>query len=150
MTMIILPGGQFAEKGLVLNLPVHVNTVLDQVLPFSESPCACVVHFEAGKPKPSSVKYVLDTENVLQAFRWLQKNNPLYHDLSFTSFNGIECQINSNSVDCDESPSMGSAELFKNIDNLEEISMTRNGPAPARVYILLSTRFLRFHLKIEM
>ena len=31
MTLVVLPGGQYAEKGLVLNLPSDVQNVADQL-----------------------------------------------------------------------------------------------------------------------
>lgn len=31
MTLIVLPGGQFAEKGLVLNLPTDVQNIANQL-----------------------------------------------------------------------------------------------------------------------
>ena len=49
-TMIILPGGQYAEKGMVLNLPRNVSVTVESVSSLPDLNQMCVVHFENGEP----------------------------------------------------------------------------------------------------
>lgn len=118
MTMLILPGGQFAEKGMVLNLPMNVTPVVQQLSKLTNSTSICVVNFEAGKTKPSSVDYLIDPHKLLLAFNWLKLHNHLYHDLCtdnqlvdlMSTAEASSSNVDSNSPGAD-------------VGNLEEMSM---------------------------
>jgi hypothetical protein len=45
MTIIVLPGGQFAEKGLVLNLPTDVQNIASQLPRLCKDLDLISVHF---------------------------------------------------------------------------------------------------------
>ena len=76
-TVIILPGGQYAEKGLVLNLPVDISAVTSQIS-LSLDHHVCAIHFEAAKSTPASTQYLVKPHLIWQEFSWLKRNNHLY------------------------------------------------------------------------
>ncbi len=78
MLMIILPGGQFAEKGLVLNLPVDVTDIANQVESIGNNTHMCAVNFEASKLTSVKTKHFVRPSYLQKAFKWLQENNHLY------------------------------------------------------------------------
>ncbi len=75
--MVILPGGQYAEKGLVVNLPQDVSNVISQISGLEN---ICVVQFEMGLPVGSTNGYLIDPIKVKDAATWLTQHNLLYHD----------------------------------------------------------------------
>ena len=77
MTMIILPGGQYAEKGLVLNIPVNVTQVTSQ-LPQVQHDSTCFVSFEDSQ---TDAQYIINPCKVWEAFNWLKHNNHLYEQI---------------------------------------------------------------------
>lgn len=82
MTLVVLPGGQYAEKGLVLNLPSDIHDVANQ-LPVKS------VHSDIVGVKFIDDKHVLDDDikyfasylKVFQALKWLKRHNILYRDV---------------------------------------------------------------------
>ena len=88
MAIIMLPGGQYAEKGLVLNMPVNVNNVTSQ-LPLLERNVTCFVSFEGSETK----LYAINPGKVVDAYAWLKENNHLYHDVqNNTAFSTVTTQ----------------------------------------------------------
>jgi hypothetical protein len=120
MTMIILPGGQFAEKGLVLNLPVDIQAIMNQ-LPFKAAPSdICCVKFEAGKPQ-STQNYFVRPLDLAAAFKWLHGNNHLYSDLVYAN-SPKPLSALANQTDC-HSDRTYCNELQVILSDLEEASM---------------------------
>lgn len=83
MTLVVLPGGQYAEKGLVLNLPSDVQNVANQ-LPIKSAYSAMVgVKFIDDKHvSDDDIKYFASPLKVFQALKWLKKHNILYSDVN--------------------------------------------------------------------
>ena len=75
ITLIILPGGQYAEKGLVLNMPVNITQINSQ-LPQLQHNTTCLVSFDDSH---SSAQYLFDPSKVWEAYNWLKCNNHLYY-----------------------------------------------------------------------
>jgi hypothetical protein len=119
MTMLILPGGQFAEKGMVLNLPMNVSPVVEQLTKLTNSTSMCVVNFEAGKTKPSSVDYLIDPHKLLLAFNWLKLHNHLYQDLCTDSQLVDMSTTGKSAINLDQSMNLCDAD----VNSLEEMSM---------------------------
>ena len=109
MSFIILPGGQYAEKGMVLNLPRNIDNIANQVFKIDGNNF-CVVNFETGKTVASEVHNIVDPQKLKSALLWLKKNNKLYSDMSFKSCiaDGFENY---------------ESELASEVENLENISM---------------------------
>ena len=80
MTVVILPGGQFAERGLLLNLPVDVEDIAEQLDSLSNLN-QCMVKFEAGKAVGRSTRQMIRPHLVFEALQWLHENNILYQDI---------------------------------------------------------------------
>ena len=79
MTMVILPGGQYAERGLVLNIPVNHKVISDQ-LKEMRTFSLCSVKFQAGKAEKSNLNHLVRPNIVYDAFHWLHLHNVLYKD----------------------------------------------------------------------
>ncbi|WAQ95118.1 hypothetical protein MAR_007589 [Mya arenaria] len=73
MTLVILPGGQYAEKGLVVDLPRDVHTLVEGLAKFDN---LCIVHFEHDNAVGSSGRS--------------QKNNRLYSESSTCDFENFQ------------------------------------------------------------
>ena len=84
MTFYILPGGQYARKGLVLNIPVKTDFLNNQ-LPTLTNSNVCAVRFN---PTGTHSEHLPLTHYVRPpllnaAFTWLRTNNHLYTDDDF-------------------------------------------------------------------
>ncbi|XP_048731467.2 uncharacterized protein LOC125648408 [Ostrea edulis] len=84
MTLIFLPGGQYAQKGLVLNLPVNIENIIEQ-FPQNLEQCPLI---ELKFENSNGSLYVgnhhkIRSKKYAEAMHWLIKNNCYYTDLSF-------------------------------------------------------------------
>ena len=77
LTMIILPGGQYTEKGLVLNLFVNFQVVANQLQSVSDV-LFCAVKFHAGSPRVKNMGHMIRPNMLYNAFKCLQRSNHLY------------------------------------------------------------------------
>ena len=119
-TFIILPGGQYAEKGLMLNLPVDISAVTSQ-LPSLLQHNTCAVTFEAGNPTTTSVQHMINPQNVWDALQWLHAHNHLYHNVNISQMSHIP--LNDSNISTDD--------MVDNIDSTEENSyIPLDYPAP--------------------
>ena len=116
MTMIILPGGQYAERGLVLNLPVNHDSVVQQLRCMNSS-MFCTVKFVAGLPRQGSVRHLIRPQAVLKAFDWLCANNKLF------SQNTVIPQLNVPHNVCTNHESNSENMDDVDLEELEESSM---------------------------
>ena len=83
MTLVVLPGGQYAEKGLVLNLPSDVQNVADQLpIKSAYSDIVGVKFIDDKHVSDDDIKYFASPSNVFQALKWLKKHNVLYSDVN--------------------------------------------------------------------
>ena len=80
LTIIFLPGGQFAERGLSIDFPVNLEESISK-LPHEFSKCniIAVTYGENTDLKPT---HLVKKKTVSQCLRWLQKNNPLYKNVT--------------------------------------------------------------------
>lgn len=113
MTMVVLPGGQYAEKGLVVDLPQNVSTLLGQLHGLEN---VCTVRFEYGTPIGSNSGYLIDPIKVKSAAAWLKKYNPLYSVTNFSVPNIDTCTPHLGH-DFDERASMQTC-----VESLEEVA----------------------------
>ena len=88
LTMIILPGGQYAEKGLVLDLPVEMENIARQLPEMLQHPI-CLINYEASKPHSSDMKHLINPKRVWNAMLWLKENNHLYSHVNLDINNGL-------------------------------------------------------------
>ena len=117
-TMIILPGGQYAEKGMVLNLPRNVSVTADKVSNLPDLNQMCLVRFENSNPIGQQSNYLIRPSKLIAAFSWLKEHNSLYMNLTFsTSVNG-SCP-RSQSVECDVD------ETINTVNSLEQVTLTQ-------------------------
>lgn len=83
MTLVVLPGGQYAEKGLVLNLPSDVQNVANQLpVRFAHSDMVGVKFIDDKHVPDDDIKYLASPLKVFQALKWLKKHNILYRDVN--------------------------------------------------------------------
>ena len=83
--MVILPGGQYAERGLALNLPVNINHIMTQLQNMKNDNALCMVHFAAQRVQPKDVNYLIRPHILQSAFKWLKQNNHLYTNFDLNS-----------------------------------------------------------------
>ena len=80
MILLKLPvGGQYAQTGQCINLPVPMQTICSQ-LPYSSTESCIVIN----SPKPDRPSHKIDTHKVFSALAWLKDNNPLYANGGFS------------------------------------------------------------------
>ena len=100
LTLGVLPGGQFCERGSVLHLPVDVSNVLSQ-LPLEPSKSDQIsVCYQNGQTKVMG-KNKVSPFNILKALQWLKANNELYSDLDLESAGSKLNKLDNGSHDID-------------------------------------------------
>ena len=82
MPMIILPGGQYAGKGLVLNLPRNTFSVVNELNRLDNINNMCLIKFDAGNAIGSLCSLYVNPQMIISAFRELNQNNCLYSKIS--------------------------------------------------------------------
>ena len=115
-TMIILPGGQYAEKGMVLNLPRNVSITVEQLQQLPDLNQMCAVRFENNEPVGQQSNYLVHPSKLISAFSWLKDHNRLYNNISLQSIiNDINSCIAHENDDeaCTET-----------VNNLEHVTLT--------------------------
>ncbi len=78
ITLLILPGGQFAEKGLCIDFPVNDLSILN-VLPKDAS--SSVVIIGSKSSQPATKHNIVRKDAIATALKWLQQNNVLYQNI---------------------------------------------------------------------
>ena len=145
MTMVILPGGQYAEKGLVLNMPIDVQCVMGQAKAMRDLPF-CVISFEGGSSKCLSQSHYIRPAYVNDAFGWLCNNNKYYTTDCLTAWDVDFNKESSDTVADDERNvealeecslvpvdySMGNREISSNAGNV--INVPRSSCEPVNIY----------------
>ena len=96
MSIHILPGGQYAEKGLVLNLPMNVQEIANQLPRKFSDDCTLSVHFLHNEPVITD-RHFVSCRKLKDAIVWLVQNNPLYSEISVS--NSIDRLQNQSSKD---------------------------------------------------
>jgi len=82
MTILILSGGHFAEKGLVLNLPSNVQSIANQLPPnVSDFNTVVVNYMHKCHTTSDHYKYYASPAKLKSALEWLTIHNPLYANL---------------------------------------------------------------------
>ena len=84
MTLIILPGGQYAEKGLIVGLPQDAESLIGKLVGVNS---VCTVHFEHESAVGSRGSFLIDAFKVIRGFMWLKSNNILYRNLRISDIN---------------------------------------------------------------
>lgn len=87
MTLIVLPGGQFAEKGLVLNLPTDVQKIANQLPRKCENLDLITAHFvhQDRYETDENLRYKVSPSRLRNALIWLKENNNLYQNIKIVS-----------------------------------------------------------------
>jgi len=81
MTIIILPGGQYAEKGLTIHFPLDMESYFHSLQKFQKQNILIVTHNRACRqPQVENipVEKVVNFDDVRSAISWLKENNILY------------------------------------------------------------------------
>lgn len=75
----MLPGGQYAEKRLLLNVPAQTEEVLCK-LPLNDQDVShVIINFEKVSSNPKQVReHPVSMGNIRKALKWLIEHNPLY------------------------------------------------------------------------
>ncbi|KAJ8309649.1 hypothetical protein KUTeg_012806 [Tegillarca granosa] len=84
MTLIVLPGGQYAEKGLVLNLPSNVQTIATQLPKSSQNVDILLIRYMHNhnlNVANENLKHFASASKIVSALQWLKQNNKHYVDL---------------------------------------------------------------------
>ena len=98
MTIIILPGGQYAEKGLTIHFPLDLECYFKSLKRLQDQSMIIVTHTK-GQPQLKSipVQKIVNFENVCTAISWLKSNNILYYN--FPDFDVCSQNFNENDVE---------------------------------------------------
>ncbi len=133
MTEVLLPGGQYAEKGLILNLPVDTFPVFEQTSSLQNTDIA-IVHFE------SSMQYapIVSPAKICRAFKWLKSNNILYADIDIPN-------AQNETIQTQTSDQLQETETSQMLDNLREdvlVPTEPNNPIDERANVLNTSNIL--------
>lgn len=82
MTILILPGGQFAEKGLAIHFPLDLNNYFQQLRNIQDEHFLIVSH-QKERVQSMSFRNIANYDLVKTAIQWLKEHNP-YISISFT------------------------------------------------------------------
>lgn len=104
LSIHILPGGQYAEKGLVLNLPMNVQEIANQLPRNFEENATLSVHFLHSEPAVTN-KHFISCKNLKDALTWLIENNPLYKEIKLEQSIDILSDLNNELLNGYESSS---------------------------------------------
>ena len=77
MTILILPGGQFAEKGLAIHFPLDLNNYFQQLRNIQDEHFLIVNH-QKERVQSMSFRNIANYDFVKTAIQWLKEHNPLY------------------------------------------------------------------------
>ena len=82
MTMVVLPGGQYAEKGLAIHFPLDMATYLQQLNANANSEYVIVSEPNRNAPHVVGMQNLVNMPKVKHALTWLQQHNPLYRNFN--------------------------------------------------------------------
>ena len=80
MTIIILPGGQYAEKGLAIHFPLDLNAYFEQLLINKDEHFLVIAQNTNQQAQAVSLANLVSFDKVKAGISWLKTNNPLYKD----------------------------------------------------------------------
>lgn len=86
MTVIILPGGQFAQKGLALHLPSNVQEIASQLPQNVNNTSVFSVKFLHNAYTTEDYKYQVSGFKLKNALIWSKTFNKLYKELKLWNF----------------------------------------------------------------
>lgn len=99
MTIIILPGGQYTEKGLVIHFPLDIESYIRSIHNVQNEKQLIITHTNRRTHLESiPVEKVINFDDVKKAISWLKEHNLLYYN--FPDF--TPCTHTCNSNDCNE------------------------------------------------
>ena len=81
LTLIILPGGQSAQKGTAINTPIDITEQIS-LLTQTHQPGTILISCE--RPNDNPVVLPLRQSVLYRAFSWLKSNNHFYKDINIT------------------------------------------------------------------
>ena len=128
MTLIILPGGQYAEKGLIVDLPQDVESLVGKLVGVNS---VCTVHFEHQNAVGSRGSFLIDAFKVIRGFMWLKSKNILYRNLSVNDLNfSISNSFNSTLLPTDIQKSVRELEhvTFAPVDYTSTCNLSSSAP----------------------
>ena len=81
LTLIILPGGQSAQKGTAINIPIDIT---EQISLLTQTHQPGMILISCERPNDNPVVLPLRQSVLYRAFSWLKSNNHLYKDINIT------------------------------------------------------------------
>ena len=82
LTLIVLPGGQFAQHGIAVNIPINMNEQLSMLPASSCRNSSVLISF--ARPNKEPVILPVRLPILLRALVWLKENNHLYTDIDIS------------------------------------------------------------------
>ena len=95
MTVILLPGGQYAEKGLIVDMPRDVESFVEEITGIDNM---CLVQFEFDSTIGSRGCFLTDPFKVVRGFVWLKANNRLYANTRIADLNLNSCNSDDSTI----------------------------------------------------
>ncbi|CAG2240197.1 unnamed protein product [Mytilus edulis] len=94
MTIIILPGGQYAEKGLAIHFPLDMESYFKSLQTF-QNENVLLVAYSNKRPQLESIPVakVVDNESVRTAILWLKENNILCYGFPDNNNTSVVCSV---------------------------------------------------------
>ena len=80
MTLVILPGGQYAEKGLAIHFPLDINSYFEELIACKNENFLILIPSSNSEVQTLSARKFINYDRVKNAISWLRLNNPLYKD----------------------------------------------------------------------
>jgi hypothetical protein len=98
MTLIVLPGGQIAQKGIAVNIPIDMNEQLSYFPNQVHNSGSVLVSFERPNNEPVTLPRRLHA--VYAALLWLKQKNPLYEHVDVSHLELSLPLIRNDNPDC--------------------------------------------------
>jgi len=92
LTLVVLPGGQYAQHGIAVNIPININEQLN-ILQNCSSLHNGSVLVSFDRPNNEPVTLPVRISVVHQALMWLKENNHLYEHVDLTCFQKLYSSI---------------------------------------------------------
>ena len=100
LTLIVLPGGQLAQHGVAVNIPIDMNEQLSLLPSIPPTTGSILISFE--RPRNEPVTLPVRMHVLYEALHWLKQYNPLYEQVDISHFQSSQELSDIDSVDCCE------------------------------------------------
>ncbi|MEW8546654.1 MAG: DUF6570 domain-containing protein [Candidatus Thiodiazotropha sp.] len=125
ITLVILPGGQYAEKGLAIHFPLDMNSYFEQLLTHKNEHFLVLASSSPTQIQALPVEQFINYHKVKRAISWLRCNNQLYNDFpDLINCSSETCSAENNHTDSSVFNTVNSILLSNNQSSIIPVNYT--------------------------